>query len=342
MSVQTISPASAPTPPTIRSGSEPRYTFRKAVFLLLGALILSSALAEEALHKVLGLGNNTLMQPDAAAGYVLKPDQHLYRFFAHTDVNHLSMRSPAFAMVKPQGTYRVLLIGDSMTYGGTQIDQNRIFASLLAAELPAQLHRPVEVLNASASAYGIGNELGFLRSRGTFHADEVVLVLNSGDMGQATSKLSNVGGEASTVSSGCAFCELWTRYIGPRVFHIRRKVDAGSQKATNAPETVTSNIANLDEFRRIIAEHNTRMGIIFLAARSWMTSPVDMAATPSLVSWAQTHNVPLVDTSSAEFPYSARKITLDGTHFNTAGHRVAATAIERNWATLDPAANQAK
>ncbi|WP_158615552.1 SGNH/GDSL hydrolase family protein [Acidipila sp. EB88] len=286
------------------------------------------------MRLILGLGDRPLMQADHAAGYVLKPNQHLFRFFAHTDVNSFSMRSPEVMVMKPAGTYRVLLVGDSMTYGGTQVDQKKIFASLLATELPAQLHRPVEVLNASDSAYGIGNELGYLQSRGTFNADLVLLVLNSGDMGQSTSTLADVGGESSTTKSPCALCELWTRYVGPRLFHIKRKLDAGSQFGSDSPANVGPNLERLNEFQQAVAGNHARMGVVFLAARSWIHNSAEAAATPSLVQWAAQHQVPLLDVTGAEMPYSSKEITLDGIHFNAKGHRIAATAIEQHWAEL--------
>ncbi len=192
------------TPPSSNTAETNQIVVRKSPLKILAVSVLVLALlaigCELGLRYVLGLGNPLLSEHDAAAGYVIDPDQHVRRFFCNTDINHWSMRSPAVTPVKPAGTYRILLIGDSMTYGSTQIDQKEIFSSLLQAELPARLHTPVEVLNASAGAWAVGNELGYLRSRGTFGADLVVLVVNSGDAAQPPSQLSDVGGDAATVS----------------------------------------------------------------------------------------------------------------------------------------------
>src|SRR5205085_2864502 len=111
-------------------------------------------------------------------------NQRISRFFCRNDINSAGMRSEPIRTPKPSDELRIMFVGDSVLYGMTHVDQSKIATTILARELPTQLHRPVEVLNASAGGWAIGNEVGYLRSRGTFQSDVVVFVLNTYDMGQ--------------------------------------------------------------------------------------------------------------------------------------------------------------
>ena len=343
------------------AGQKPARQRRSLGKLLAAAalgLVLLVLLANFALAAIFGLGNPVLLQADPAAAYVLKPNQHIYRFLRHTDVNEYSMRAPSFAAAKPAGTYRVFLIGDSMTYGSTQVDQGNIFASLLRRELPTRLpalssaaaHAPVEVLNASASAWAIANETGYLASRGTFSSDLVVLVLNTGDSLQAPATLADVGGDSATVKPACALCEVWTRYLKDKLLHRARKQDSGTSasgaagtsgvagSAPTASEMANAapNLERLERFYQLTQQQHARMGIVFLAMRAYVPDHARASAPAKLVDWAQQHHVGLLDTTSAESDLPTNQITLDGIHFNERGHRRVASYLEQHWAELDP------
>ena len=50
------------------------------------------------------------------------------------------MRSDDFHIAKPIGTDRLMFVGDSLAYGTTRIDQEKIFTEILHPELPALVH----------------------------------------------------------------------------------------------------------------------------------------------------------------------------------------------------------
>lgn len=157
------------------------YLSRRALWLAASVLVLVVA-AELVSRFVLGLGTPPLYEADTGFEYRLLPKQDVQRFGNHIQVNRWGMRSPDFGNTKtdPQ-ELRVMVFGDSVVNGGSQIDQAALSTSLLQSALQTQLARPVTVGNISAGSWGPGNWLAYAQRFGFFEADLVVLVVGSGD-----------------------------------------------------------------------------------------------------------------------------------------------------------------
>lgn len=306
----------------------------RRTFTYLSVLIGLLALVEGTLRFGLGLGNPVLYVPDSACNYILKPNQNVVRFFARTSIDRNGMRSDAVPANRAPHTLRLMFVGDSITYGTGRIDQSRIFSELLRHDLPSNVHEPVEVLNASARGWAIDNELSYVRSRGIFQSDVVLLVLNSGDLTQTRSTIVEVGDALPEKQGATAVGELWTRYIEPRLFHLRAHADAGDTARDNADDVVRANLENLEAFHALVASQHARLLIVYAPFRKDIPAASARSAA-TLHTWTAQHQVPLLDLTAAEAAYSAREITLDGgVHFNDKGHRVVAEAIERAWPSL--------
>lgn len=146
---------------------------------LLGLLVL----AELVCRFVLGLGTPPIYITDRDYEYLLKPGQDLRRFGNHIVVNQWGMRAPDFPATKTApDELRVMVFGDSVVNGGSQIDHSELSTTLLQQALQKDLKRPVTVGNISAGSWGPGNWLAFARRHGFFGADVVLLVLGSGDV----------------------------------------------------------------------------------------------------------------------------------------------------------------
>jgi len=296
----------------------------------LGAVVLVACAGEAVLRFGLGLGNPVLVQSDAACGYILKPDQDVYRFFAHTHTNRYGMRSDEVG-AHQAGTLRLLFVGDSITYGTSRVDQREIFTEILHRDLPAIVNRPVEVLNASAGAWAPANELSYLRSRGTFDADIVLLVLNDGDLTQPRATLGMVGDDLPQKRPATAIGELFTRYLRPRMTYWMKRKDAGDSVDSNAGQVTRDNLADLDGIEELATQKGAWLAVIFIPFRKDIGAK-SYEAEGVIRGWAASHNAALFDLTAAESPYSAAEITLDnGIHFNGKGNRILAQSIEQNW-----------
>ena len=90
--------------------------------------------------------------------------------------NSLGLRSPEIALAKPAGTFRILVLGDSVTFGWSLRGEDTYasqLASLLATLRPNQR---VEVINAGVSGYGTWQELRWLQEIGLGLDPDVIVV----------------------------------------------------------------------------------------------------------------------------------------------------------------------
>jgi lysophospholipase L1-like esterase len=284
-------------------------------------------LSEIGLRIVLGLGNPILYEPDPACGYFMRPNQHTRRLLARTVTNSHGMRSPEFALDKNTLTLRLLFLGDSITYGTTRVDQNDIFVEQVRKNLSMEIHRPVEEINASANAWAIENEYGFLRSRGTYNSDYVLLVLNSGDLAQPISTLSEVQG-AFTTAPSTAIGELLVRVL------FRNRQDAGTA-VQNAPDTEQANLQELTSMVKFVRARGSEFLLVFVPFRREIARGATRSVPQGLKNWADSQGVVLLDLTGSMSAYDTKAITLrDGIHFNKLGNRLLADSLEKDLADV--------
>jgi hypothetical protein len=98
-------------------------------------------------------------------------------FTSHVKFNTQGLRGPEVAIPKPAGTFRALILGDSVVEGA-QVAEDDTMASRLQAELAAVAPgRRVETVNAGVAGFGTGQQLLFLEREGlAYQPDMLVLV----------------------------------------------------------------------------------------------------------------------------------------------------------------------
>ena len=189
------------------------------VFILIVGTIAG---IEIALRGVLGLGNPLLYIADEEIGYLIAPNQKFRRLGNLIAINQYSMRSPAIEKNPPDGTWRILLLGDSVANGAWWTDGDETISAQMTEQLqetllPGRTWSTVEVLNASANSWGPRNELAFLRRMGSFGAHTVVLLINTDDLFAAAPNSLVVGRDRNYPDKKpvLALFELFNRYLLP-------------------------------------------------------------------------------------------------------------------------------
>lgn len=297
---------------------------RKNAGMFIAAGLLLFAFAELGLRAVVGLGHPLLYAQDPACGYFTLPNQQTRRLRARTMTNDLGMRSPEFSAAKPAGTLRLLFLGDSITFGTILVEQDLIFVERVRRDLTAKLGRPVEELNASANSWAISNELGFLRSRGTFQSDYLVLVLNTGDLNQPFATLSQVQGEP-TLLERLAVGEV----LAKRWPFRRRKPQAGEGTTVgDNPTAREENLRDLSTIANLSRAQGAKFLVVFVPFRRTVGGGVDSTPT-DLLQWAAGERVEFLDLTPALAAHEAKLVTQqDGVHLNAFGNGVVADVLE--------------
>lgn len=156
----------------------------KLLFLIILISATGIIIIEGGLRLLLGLGNPPLYIRDREIGYLLKPNQQLRRMGNRIVINQYSMRNEAIASNKPNHTFRIMLLGDSIVNGGWWTDQEEILSNLLKQQIETELaqNKIIEVLNVSANSWSPRNQLAYLRHFGLFEADLLVLAINTDDL----------------------------------------------------------------------------------------------------------------------------------------------------------------
>jgi lysophospholipase L1-like esterase len=193
-----------------------------------------------------GLGNPPLLQADPDIGYLFQANQELSRFGRRVHINSFHQRSDDLGAVPEPNVFRVICVGDSVTWGGVLTDQKETYPELLGTEL-ARKGTGVEVLNASAGSWGIGNELAYLKRFGVFGSDVLVLQIGSHDLLQVTSGPEKVGRHPSMPDRRPfgAISEVFWRYLWSRMVSSPPEISGRVSTATEAESTFLENMRDL-------------------------------------------------------------------------------------------------
>ena len=99
----------------------------------------------------------------------------------HPEISSQGLRDDEVSIPKPEGTTRVLVLGDSVAYGKA-VAKDKTFPNLAESALQDILG-PIEVINSGVSGYTTYNELQYYLTQGRqFDADVVLLALCMNDV----------------------------------------------------------------------------------------------------------------------------------------------------------------
>ena len=107
---------------------------RSTIAGLIGVGLILAFFALEGLARMYGLGSTVVYQSHPVFGYRPGPDQTFSRNGAHLHFNNLGLRSETDWGTDPSPY--VLFLGDSITYGGSYIDNAHLFSTLAVADFP--------------------------------------------------------------------------------------------------------------------------------------------------------------------------------------------------------------
>jgi len=272
----------------------------KAKYWIPGCAIASLSAIEIAL-RLLGFGNPPLLQADANAGYIFAPNQVVYRFGNRLEYNQFSQRSEQIDSAKPEGTLRILMIGDSVLNGNNTTDQKETIPELFEARLLG-IKKQVEVLNASAGSWGIGNQLGYIRKFGTFESDAVILQIGTHDLLQPPSSSAGVGNDPLMPNRKplLAIQEVFQRHVMPKFSSIFVSNSPAAGVRVSESQRFMENMQRFEQIVALVRAKNIPLFVLYTCDRAdLLPLPKQPKFKSEFVDRLKALKIPVIDTHAA-------------------------------------------
>lgn len=127
------------------------------LLLLLLALAVTLLLLEVVL-RVLGVLEPVLYRPDPVLGYEPQPNQSATRLGVPIYIGDIGLRDNENDSTLLKSKTRLLVIGNSVTYGGSRIRQPDLFTEVMERDLRSR-RGDIKVLNAGVNGYSVSQML---------------------------------------------------------------------------------------------------------------------------------------------------------------------------------------
>jgi len=151
----------------------------KTVLLVVAIAAVTLAIGEWGARQVLHWAGYAPMvpavlgQPDPELGWALAPNTRAVSHWGgvpvHYEINDAGMRDDATPVAKPPGVFRIVVVGDSVSFGPA-VPIRMHYTWLLEGYF-----EKLEVINLAVSGYGVGQELLSLRLKGLRYQPDLVL-----------------------------------------------------------------------------------------------------------------------------------------------------------------------
>lgn len=307
-----------------------RLRLARATPWLLALVVVCGVGAEWASRSWLGLGTPPLYEADQAFEYRLRPNQDVMRFGNRIQVNRWGLRSPDFEERKTiPGELRVMVFGDSVINGGSQIDQSQLSTTLLQAQLQSRLNRPVTVGNVSVGSWGPGNWRAYAERFGFFDADVVVLVVGSGDHSDNpvfAPLTANQPSAAPTLAMQEAVQRYLPRYL-PAPLRDALMAPMETTTATKpGPEDSVRGLADLERFLRMAQGEGRAVLVVHHPDREELTSGEYLDGHAQIRKLVLGLSLPFIELKDV-YTAAGLGIYRDNIHHSVQGQAVMASAL---------------
>ncbi|HDH06683.1 MAG TPA: hypothetical protein ENH01_13455 [Nitrospirae bacterium] len=130
--------------------------FIKNISLALCSFVVVLVIIEITL-KLIGWGQIVGFLPNEEWGYLMKPSQTASSYGHPVNINGLGLRGPEIDQKKREGVLRILFVGDSITYGGVKIKEEKLFCRIVEYLLNNNDDLRAESINVSAPGWSPQN-----------------------------------------------------------------------------------------------------------------------------------------------------------------------------------------
>ena len=284
---------------------------KRLMVWVFGALLAVGIVTEVGL-RLAGAMDFPLYEVGPQIGYIPAPNQRgSYLNKNRWMVNERSLDTTAW---RPNGTRDLLLLGDSIVWGGNHYDHEHKLGPQLEEALRDKRH-PFKVWPASAASWGILNEIAYLELYPdiTSEADLIVWVVNSEDFGHRAVWQTDTTHPRQRPWSASIY--LLSKFLVPKIL---------PRSGSTPVPTVTSvdTLARLRESLRLLSEQSPARPILFVffPSRRELQHP----SQPSVIEEALRENTSgrVLIAVRADPRWHAELYKEDGIHPSAEGYKV--------------------
>ena len=328
------------TPAAERTG---RWLRRAAVIGLI-ALIAG----ESGAQVVSYLFRQRAMTYDSVVGWRSIPKSELQQDAGygpyHVAINSQGLRDDEHSFEKPDGVFRIVVLGDSVAFGYGGVEQDEIFTQILQDRLTG-----VEIINLGVPAFSTDQEYLYLKEHGLRYDPDLVLLCMYQDDFLPTfeSFVSAIGRPKGSVcldGKRLAFRtpefpwyyllvehSILAGYVDSQFNIVRRLNESCRPKSALTFEEKTDTYkALLSAMDDLCTAHGCDLSIVYQPGYSMI--PTEDHARHIATEFAHQHDIGLLDLNDSlpfQEPHAASKYSVgDDIHPNRKGHRLIAHAVQ--------------
>jgi hypothetical protein len=307
-------------------------------------LVLFVLLGIEVGLRLYGFGNPVLSQADNYTGYRFLPNQKVTRFGRYIEYNQYSQRSDPIALEHPKGKYRILMTGNSILNGGNPTNQNQTITELLKNKLSNGGH-PAEVLDASAGAWGIENELGYIKEFGLFHSDLLILEIDTGNLTRKINKDKKYADPNFPYHRPLlAIQDALFRYVIPSIEKIiSYKVQNTETSPRELDNQFKKNMRMLKDIISIAHSNGSSVAVIYIPNQNDLIPDFKIPKyKKDFLGILNSLNVPVIDAQTKWTDLSSSTIKSfyrDDLHLSVEGNKAVASLLYKNICVVNSALN---
>ncbi|MDQ7821579.1 MAG: SGNH/GDSL hydrolase family protein [Candidatus Eremiobacteraeota bacterium] len=318
------------------SGKKRFYTSAIGIFIIVLLSLIAIEVATRSLYP-----EQALTVPDAYTFYRIRPDLKDYRrsnpFRVQSSVstNEDGFRAAGVHRKKNPGTYRVLCIGDSITFGNYDIGNEETYPYYLQ-EFLKRKHpsRDFEVINGGCPGYTCLQGMELLRRRGLAYSPDLLII---GYLHHEMVKVPvrdsdrmNIPGPVKLTRS-VLYGSAFYRKLKQGVQEVEEDPEAGRKEGSVSRVSLEEYKATMEKFIKIAEDRGVKLIFLNLPTARSVVSKEDKDYREALNDLASGKKIPLFDAYTYFCSqYEKKRIplfTVDSIHPNAYGNMVMAQGI---------------
>jgi len=294
------------------------------IFIIFIGFFVIIKIIDLLLMKITGLGKPIIYKYSPIYGYEHNPNQIINRKNNIIKINESGMRSN-YNWKDNIADYKILFIGDSVTYGGSIISNSDSFSEKTCKKLETLNKKKYICGNLAVNGYGIESINRRIKYKKFNDEDIIVIVLIANDIQRGIIHLGTQPYWDNEINSFYpALTELSMFYIDKfriklRYKNINSELDSYSKK-NNANKEILSQYYNdiIKELKLTLINNNKKFIIVYSPEREEFTKKIKYLEIKKIIE----KNFPEYIDLSKYTGSIQDKIYYDGIHLNKFGHEI--------------------